>query len=118
MPPFEYGGNAALEQRNVSVSVSRGESPKLLTFSLDQIPSKNYFGVQICPAFTSTVLLLCAKRPDYELWDGWLSLGERVVRWPLPQIKALIKEAPAIGTSQSLGSVVNQSNEVNLLTHR
>ncbi len=72
--------------------------------------SQTYFGVQICSAWPSAAMFPGAKRPDYERWEAWLPSGERVAGWSLPEIKALIKEARAIGTSQSLDRAVHPSN--------
>ena len=51
-----------------------------------------------------------AVRPDYERWEAWLPSGERVAGWTLREIKALIKEARALGTSPPLSRVAYQSN--------
>ena len=72
--------------------------------------SQTYFGVQILSAWPAASLRLGAKRPDYERWQAWLSSGERVAGWTLREIKALIKEAHALGTSQPPGRVAHQSN--------
>ena len=74
--------------------------------------SMTYFGVQICSAWPAAALRLGNKRPDYERWEAWLPSGERVAGWTLREIKALIKEAHALGTSQPPGRVVRQSNAV------
>ena len=55
--------------------------------------SQTYCGVQIDCAWPAAALMPGAKRPDYERWEAWLPLGERVAGWSLPEIKALIKEA-------------------------
>ena len=52
-----------------------------------------------------------AKRPDYERWEAWLLSGERVAGWTLREIKALIKEAHALGTSPPPGRVAHLTNK-------
>ena len=74
--------------------------------------SQTYCGVQICCAWPAASLRPGAKQPDYERWEAWLSSGERVAGWTLREIKALIKEAHALGISQPPGRVVHQSNAV------
>ena len=74
--------------------------------------SQTYFGVQICSAWPAAALRPGNKRPDYERWEAWMPSGESVAGWSLPEIKALIKEARALGTSQPPGRAAHQSNAV------
>ena len=72
--------------------------------------SQTYFAVQICCAWPAASLRPGAKRPDYERWEAWLSSGERVAGWTLREIKALIKEAHALGTFQPPGRAAHLTN--------
>ena len=82
---------------------SRGYAKDLYPVALNPMSSQTYCGVQIHCAWPAASLRPGAKRPDYERWEAWLSSGERVAGWTLREIKTLIKEAHALGTSQPPG---------------